>query len=85
MSIEFARDFLFWSFVVNYGVLLGWFLAFVIGHDWMLRLHGRWFRLSEEHFDSIHYAGMALYKVGVLLFNVAPYVALRILMSHGSQ
>jgi hypothetical protein len=45
----------------------------------MFRLHGRWFRLSEEHFDAIHYAGMAVYKIGVLLFNLAPYFALVII------
>jgi hypothetical protein len=26
----------------------------------------------------LHYAGMALYKIGILLFNLVPYIALRI-------
>ncbi|WP_443082930.1 DUF6868 family protein [Variovorax sp. HW608] len=30
-------------------------------------------------------AGMASYKVGILLFNLIPYVALRIVESHGGQ
>lgn len=84
MNIEFAGDFLLWCAIVNYGVLLCWFLAFVFAHDWMFRFHSRWFRLSVERFDSIHYAAMAAYKVGILLFNLVPYVALRILMSHGN-
>ena len=82
MSIELARDFLLWCAIVNYGVLIWWFLVFVLAHDWMLRLHGRWFRLSAEHFDTIHYAGMAIYKIGILLFNLVPYVALHIVMNH---
>jgi len=53
--------------------------VFVFAHDWMSRLHGRWFRLSPERFDSIHYAGMAVYKIGILLFNVAPCAVLWIL------
>lgn len=76
MSIETAKDFFLWCLVVNYVILLCWFLAFRLGHAWMFRLHGRWFRLSEAQFDAIHYGGMAVYKVGVLLFNLAPYVAL---------
>lgn len=78
MSIEIAREVLFWSAAVNYGLVLFWFLLFAGAHDWMQRLHGRWFRLPTERFDALHYAGMAIYKIGILLFNVAPYVALRI-------
>jgi hypothetical protein len=34
--------------------------------------------LSVEQFDALHYAGMALYKVGILLLNLVPYIALRL-------
>jgi hypothetical protein len=44
----------------------------------MYRLHGRWFRLSPEQFDAIHYGAMAVYKIGILLLNLVPYLALRI-------
>ncbi|MGJ0484794.1 MAG: DUF6868 family protein [Methylomicrobium sp.] len=43
-----------------------------MAHASIYRLHTRWFKLSVETFDAIHYSGMAIYKVGVLLFNVAP-------------
>lgn len=69
---------LLWCTLINYGVLLLWFLTFRFAHAWMYRLHGRWFGLSEERFDAIHYAGMAVYKIGVLLFNLVPYFALLI-------
>jgi Family of unknown function (DUF6868) len=50
--------------------------VFVFAHDAIHRLHRRWFRLSVEAFDAFHYGAMAVYKVGVLLFNVAPLIAL---------
>ena len=78
MNLELARTVLLWCTAINYGVLLCWFLVFVFAHDWMHRLHGRWFRMPVEQFDAIHYAAMAIYKIGILLFNLAPYVALRI-------
>ena len=34
--------------------------------------------LSVDKFDAIHYAGMTLFKIGILLFNLVPYFALRI-------
>jgi hypothetical protein len=64
--------------VINYAVLLSWFLAFRFAHDWMYRLHKRWFRIPVEQFDAIHYGSMAMYKIGVILFNLVPYVALLI-------
>jgi hypothetical protein len=76
MTIEVIRSFLLWCTVINHAVLLVWFLVFVFAHDLMLRIHGRWFRMSREQFDGLHYAGMAVYKVGILLFNLVPLAAL---------
>jgi hypothetical protein len=73
-----ARAVLFWCAVIDYAFLTLWFLAFVWAHDWMFRMHGRWFHVSVEQFDALHYGGMALFKVGILMFNVAPWVALGI-------
>jgi hypothetical protein len=84
MSIETARDILLWCTVINYAVLLLWFLCFSLAHDWIHRLHARWFRLPADQFDAIHYAGMAIYKIGILLFNLVPYVALLIVGRGGS-
>jgi hypothetical protein len=78
MSIELVRDVFLWCALINYGVLLLWALLFIAAHEWMHRLHGRWFSLPIERFDAIHYGGMAIYKIGILLFNLVPYVALHI-------
>lgn len=76
MTLETIRAVLGWCTLINYAVLVIWFLAFLFAHDWMRKLHTRWFRLPAAHFDAIHYAGMGLYKLGIFLFNLVPYVAL---------
>jgi phosphatidylglycerophosphate synthase len=78
MSIDMLRDAFLWCAVINYGVLLVWFLFFILARDFMQRLHGRWFQLSRQQFDIIHYGGMGLFKLGIILFNLVPYIALRI-------
>ena len=40
MNIEIARSFLLWCTVINYGILLVWFLVLTFAHDWMRRVHG---------------------------------------------
>ena len=75
-SVEATRSVLLWCAVINYVVLLVWFAVFVFAHDPMQRVHGRWFQLSREQFDAIHYGAMAIYKVGILLFNLVPLTTL---------
>jgi hypothetical protein len=78
MSVDLVRNAFLWCTVINYVVLLVWFLLYMLPHQWLYRLWARWFRLRAEQFDAINFAGIALYKLGILLFNLAPYVALRI-------
>jgi hypothetical protein len=82
MDLLLLRDWLLLCTLLNYAVLLAWFLVFCGARAWLLRLHQRWFGISVPTFDAIHYAGMALYKVGILLLNLVPYVALRIALTH---
>ena len=79
ISLTSVRDILIWSLVVNYVILLVWFAAIVFAHDFVYRLHTRWFAMSRETFDAIHYGGMAVYKIGTLLLNVAPLVGVLLL------
>ena len=54
MTLQSVSNFLLWCAVLNYAVLLAWFVAFRLAHAWMRGLHGRWFHISEERFDGIH-------------------------------
>ena len=65
MTIETVRRVLLSCTLINYGILLVWFFVFMLAHDWLYQLHGRWFQLSVEQFDMLHYAGMSVYKIGV--------------------
>ena len=79
MTIDTLREFLGWCTVINLIILLWWFAFIALAHDWVYRLHSRWFRLTVEQFDTIHYAGMAVYKLLWLIFKIAPYLALIII------
>jgi len=68
--------FLLWGAGINYVILLVWFGAFVFAHDGLFRLHARWFSLSREAFDGLNYAGVAIYKIGNMLFFLVPALAL---------
>lgn len=76
MTLSVLKEFLLWCLVVDYALLLLWFFLFVAARGWMYRLHARWFRMSESTFDLVHYAGMAAFKLAIVLFNLAPLLAI---------
>ena len=79
MELETIRAFFAWCSVINMGLLLWWALFLLLAHDWTYRLHSKWFKISVEQFDTIHYAGIAIFKLGVFMFKLVPYFALRII------
>ena len=67
---------LLWCAGINYAILLLWFGVFVFAHDWLYRMHSRWFALSRESFDALNYGGVAIYKIGNMLLFLVPALAL---------
>ena len=76
MDPDAIKKLLLNSLAFNYAILLIWSGVFSLGHDWMYRLHRRRFNLSAETFDALHYGSMAVYKIGIIMLNIAPLVAL---------
>lgn len=76
MDITELKKVLLFSTVINYGVLLTWFVVFVCAHDWLYQMHTRWFKLLPETFDALNYVGVAMYKIGIMLLNLVPLIVL---------
>lgn len=79
MAIDQLESFLILCAGINYAILIVWFGVFVMAHDWVYRMHSRWFKLSVERFDALNYLGVAVYKIGIMLFVVVPLIALLVL------
>ena len=80
MTILELRAVLGWGILINIGLLLWWLLFITLAHDWTYRMHTRWFNLTSERFDAIHYQGMALFKIGTFLLYIVPWLALHIVL-----
>jgi hypothetical protein len=82
MTVEWLQSLLMWCAGINYAILLVWFTVFTLAHDWLYRMHSRWFTLSPEMFDVLNYAGVAIYKIGIMLFVLVPLAALYLMGRH---
>ena len=77
------KGFLELSTLINYGILTLWFFLFRVAHEPLYRLHSRWFQLSPAYFDALHYGGMTIYKILVLIFNLVPLIVLTLMQTRG--
>ena len=67
-----------WCAVIDYAMLVLWFLIFILPHGWLYRLSGKPFHLTQEQFDAVNLGGIVVFKMLVIIFNIVPYIALRI-------
>ncbi|MDA7818478.1 hypothetical protein N9A28_09840 [Sulfurimonas sp.] len=79
MNIVMLEEFLLWCFIINYSILLLWFVMIVYAKEFIYNIHTKWFDISKEKFNSINYSWMGFYKLSVFLFNMVPYIALQML------
>ena len=73
------RNLLLYCTIINYVILIIWFVALIVARNALYQFHTRWFKLSPDAFDAIHYGGMSVYKIGILLLNLVPLIALSLL------
>ena len=78
MDIETLQSFLLWCLLINYMVLVIWLVFRVVAGQWAREFYGRLFGITEEQFNWANFFGMLIFKLGILLFNLTPYIALRI-------
>ncbi len=79
MNMEIIYKFFLWCTVINYGLLMLWFLIFAFAHNHIYHLHSKWFKISEEQFNATHYTGLTIFKIAIFLFNFTPFIVLHIL------
>lgn len=76
MTYETLFDFFLWSTVFNIIVLAWWSVWIMTGGDFVYKMHSRWFEMTREDFNKLHYFGLAFYKLMIILFNVVPLLVL---------
>ena len=77
MTVELLLSVLAWCTVTNIVILLIWLLFFMFAHDWIYNMHKKWFTLSLEKFDAIHYSLMGIFKISTIILFIVPYLVLR--------
>jgi hypothetical protein len=65
--------------VIGYVFVLIWFGVFYFGSELIYR-QGQWFGLTPHECALVAYCGMGFTKVVVLVFFLAPFIAIRLVL-----
>lgn len=77
-SIDTLATFFGWCTVINIGVLVFGGLAWAIVKEGISELAARMFGVSAEAVKATLFHVLMQYRAAILLLNLVPYVALRI-------
>lgn len=72
--------FLGWCTVVNMGILVIATLFLTLFKRVVIRFHSKAFGINASELPTIYFNYLANYKIVVLVFNFAPYLALKIMI-----
>ena len=79
MTTESLTIFLGWTTVINILVLIFSALVLLTDREKISKLHARLFGVEQANISQLYFQYLAQYKIAIIVFNIAPYLALRIL------
>lgn len=80
LLIEQLTAFLGWCTLINIGLLLFSALMIALIKDFAIRVHSKMFDLDPQTLPAMYFDYLGRFKVLVIVFNLVPYLALRIIM-----
>lgn len=78
-DLNWLISFFGWCSVLNIGILLFAAICVICLRPLMVRIHNKIYGVSEQALPLFYLQYLAYYKMGILLFNLVPYFALRLL------
>ena len=78
-SIETLTVFFGWCSAINIGLLILASIFLALMRGWATKIHGGMFGLGEADLVRQYFQYLAQYKIAIIVFNLVPYIALKIM------
>ena len=79
MTIDTFHNMLQWSTLISIVCMFIWLSLITFARNFLFRLYGSKLKISMEQFDVIHYSAITIFKILIVVFNIAPLLALYII------
>ena len=80
ITLETLATILGGAFLINYAILILWFLIMLFAPDWFFELNTKLFALGRHEVELINYGGLAFMKLINLVFFLSPYLAIKLML-----
>ncbi len=81
MDIQTLTAFFMWCTIINVALFSWAAIWFMLAPDFVYRMQSKFFPLPRETYNVVVYAFLGVFKIVIMAFNVAPWVALLIVAS----
>jgi Family of unknown function (DUF6868) len=81
MELSQVTEFLGWCSVINISVLMLTTLMLTLLRGFIVPMHSKMLGLGEEDLLRVYVNYLSNFKIAVLILNLAPYLALKIMGS----
>ena len=79
INVSVLSEFLGWCTLINIGLLCYSTVMIMLFGDFVKKIHGKLFRISESQLEITYFNFLGHYKLAILVFNLVPYCALKIM------
>lgn len=79
ITLVLLTEFLGWASVINIAFLLLSTIMVIAMRETIIRIHAKLFGLDDKELPKIYFQYLGNYKIVILAFNIAPYLALKLM------
>jgi len=79
MSIEKWRNFLGWCTVINFGLFFFVVIKLLLIGEWASEVHSDMFQIDAASIRQAYFLYLVYYQLAIIVLNLVPYAALRIM------
>ena len=79
-TMEVVANFLGWCSLINIGLLLFTTIILKVALEPISNIHSNIFGVPKSELPLTYFWYLAYYKIVILVFNLVPYIALRIIL-----
>ena len=79
LELSTLTAFFGWCTIINALILLLTSVSLVLMRSTIAKTHGKIFELPEQELSRAYFQYLANYKIAIIILNLAPYLALRVI------
>jgi len=79
ITLSITTAFFGWASVINIAILLFSTVMLIFTRETVSEIHSKLFGVDKKDLGRAYFQYLAQYKIAIIVFNVTPYLALRVI------